>query len=382
MLPPAWRGFPRPVRVLALALLVPVGGAGCSHPPLLAAPHRYVRVDALLPLHPSWDQIRALDRELARLKTAPAQSGAFQYEPYPALPVFTPRISSPTNLAVERAQQVKEDAKRYVASVTNTVRNSNRSILAIERRREQRRIDAAVAARVADATQEMRNVNAVRMFAIAERLRSLAFRDIVVQSQIQDLEQAHTRDLKPLRDAQAEHAAIVAEAARLRAENAALRAQDVATTIARKRDAFYREERARSDERIAKREEELNAELQDKVAAAMSKQRDTAIPAPVAPRLPPPDPRATPLPLPPEPQVTLVSASSRVQSALARQSALWVAQRKALIDEIRLDTMKSVQQAANRRGWKLENAPAPGVADGTTEMADDLRAQWTIGKAP
>jgi hypothetical protein len=357
-----------------------LGGAGCSRPVLPAAPHRYVRLDALLPLHPSWEQIRALEREVARLKTASVQAGSFQYEPHLALSTFTPRLSPPANMAVERAAQVDRDARRYVDSLRKSLTDANRSIISIERRREQRRVDADVAARLAEAARALKDENDVQAFAIRKRLEALATRDIVVRSQIQDLAQARTLDRRPLRTAQAEHAAIVADMARLKEESTALLAEDVARMVAGRRDVILRDEQAKSRDRLAKREEELKGEIEDKLAAAMRAQRDTAIPPPAAPRLPAPDPRTTPLPLPAGASAPIVAAPTLVQPALDRQSAIWQAQRGSLIAEIRADTAKAVEQVAMRRGWILVAGPQGGATDATDEAADDLRAQWQMGK--
>ncbi len=358
------------------------GGAGCSQTPLPVAPHRYVRLDALLALHPSWAQVQSLDKELARLKTAPQQAGALVYEPHAAEPLFTPRISAPANLAKERAAQIELDARRYLESFRRSIASVNQSVLAGERRREQRRADAAVATRLAEEAKRLQAVNDVKLFAIRHRIQSLILQDVVVKSQVQDLAQARAADITPLRTAQAEHAAILKEVSGLRAEDAAIRSQNVALETQRKRDTFYREEMARGRERIAKREEELKVEMRDKVAGAMKRNRDTAIPPPVTPTLPPIDPRTTPLPLPTETAALFVANQTVVQPALARQAILWEAQRTAIIDEIRADTKKAVEQSASGRGWKLEPGPMPGAFDGTKEAAEDLRAQWRMTPTP
>jgi hypothetical protein len=322
-----------------------------------------------------------MDRELARFNAAPGVAGSMRFEPFSALPVFVPRVVAPANQAAERTRQIEKDAARYVASLRKSLASENQTLISRERRREQRRVDAAVAERLADAAKALRDENAVKIFAIAQRIRALALRDIVVKSRIQDLAQARTADLKPLRDAQSEHSAILAELDRLKAENRAVVTEDVVAVTARKRDQFLREEQAKSKERLAKREEELKTEAEDKIAATMREQRDTAIPPPIDRSLPAPDPRRTPLPLPLEPSVEAPSRP-QVQSALARQSAVWRAQRTTLLDEIRSDTRKAVVQVAARRGWKLEDGPVAGALDGTDEAADELRAQWSMGKSP
>ena len=248
-------------------------------------------------------------------------------------------------------------------------------------------LEQAVAApfassRLADAAKRRRDENDVSVFAIGQRIRALLFRDIAVRSRIQDLAQARSTGLLPLRSAQAEHAGILAEIDRLTGENHGLVTQDIVIETARKRDSFYREELAKSKERLTEREVALKSETQDKIAAALRRPHDTGIPPPADPRLPPPDPHMTPLPLPPESDAAIVSLPSNTQIALNRQSVVWKAQRNTLIAEIRADTWKAVQQAALRRGWRLEATPKPGALDGTDETADDLRAQWTMGKTP
>ena len=382
MLPRERCGTPRYVPTIALLTPVLFWGAGCSRPPTLIAPHRYVRLDALLPLHPSWAQIQALDREVARLKTAPAQAGSFDYEPYPALPVFVPRVSTSANAGAERAAQVDREAKRYIDSLSKSLDAVNQSLLGVERRREQRRVDAAVAARIADLKKQLQAENDLKLFAIQQELRKLTFRDIVVNSRIQDLAQAHTRDMRPLREAQAEHETILADIGKLNTANSAIVDQDVVKEAGRKRDAYYREEQAKSRQRLAKRAGELNADRQEKVAAALKQQRVTPIPPLASRELPPVDPHSTPLPLPAEAAISVQPAAARLMPALNKQAMLWETQRSNLVSEIRADTSKAVQQVALRRGWKLVPGPELGAEDGTSEAAEAVRGQWQAGKTP
>ncbi|HLJ54692.1 MAG TPA: hypothetical protein VKT77_06595 [Chthonomonadaceae bacterium] len=334
-----------------------------------------------MPLHPSWQQIVTLDRDVAALKSAPQQAGTMYYAPHGAPALFAPQTATPVNIARERAVQADLDAKRYIDSLRKSLTEANQSVLALERRREQRRVDASVATRLADEAKRLQALNDVRLFAIKERLKGLALRDIVVRSQIQDLAQAHTTDVVPLRKAQDEHASILKEITSIKLEDADIRAQDVGQIAARNRDQFYREEQALSRDRIAARETALAGELRDKVAAAMVQQRDTGVPPPTAMSLPPVDPRATPLPLPQEAGAVTFSGAARVAPAVSREALEWQSQRSAILAEIRADTVKSAEESAARRGWVLVAGPRPDARDGTKEVADDIRTQWRITTA-
>jgi len=204
-------------------------------------------------------------------------------------------------------------------------------------------------------------------------------RDIVVHSQIVDLAQARSADVAPLRAAQSEHATIVRDLARLKTEEVTLRKMDVSAEAARQRDTIYRDELARSRDRVAKREDELKLEMQEKLSNAAIHQRESDIQPSSPAFLPQPDPHATPLPLHSDADVVSLTSTS-ARTAAERQSVLWQVQRASLIAEIRADTLNAVQQVAQRRGWILDTVGAPGSPDGTAEAADELRAQWRIGK--
>ena len=252
--------------------------------------------------------------------------------------------------------------------------------MSVEQRREQKRINAAAAARLAETSRQIEAENRVKEFAIRQRLNTLILRDIVVKSVIQDQSQAHTRDKQPLRTAQAEHESIAADIKQLNTQLEELLKQDLVKEATRKRDIFYREELARSRERLNRRSEELKADTKEKLDAANRQVRDTPIIEAAVPNLPPVDPHSTPLPLPAEPTASLDPGPSRVQPAMERQAVLWGAQRTNLVNEIRADAAKAVEQIALRRGWKLVRGPEPGASDGTSEAMDDFRQQWRMGK--
>ena len=365
---------------LTLAMAGLLWGAGCSNPTLQVSPHRFVRIEALVPLHPSYEQVRSLDREVARLKTAPSISGQFSYSDHPGIALLKPRSTPSANLATQRAAQIDLDERRYLDSLRKSLTNSNQSVLTAYRRREQRRVELAVNVHMAEAAKALQDVNDVKLFAIRERIRTLSLRDIVVKSQIQDLAQARTADITPLRSAQNEHTAILHDVGILKTEDAAIRAQDINLEVRRTRDSFYKEELTRSKEIVAKREEELRAETRDRVAAAQREQRLSVIPVPEQPSLPPIDPRSAPLQTPVGTKLEFSAGAIQVQPVVVRQSRIWEAQRAALMAEIRADTIRAVQQVALQRGWRLELSQQNGAIDGTSEAADDLRTQWRMGK--
>lgn len=376
-----WRRDGRKPSLLAIICLTVFVATGCSHPPQMPAARRYVRMDALLSLHPSWTQVTSLDQELQRLHAAPAQVGALHYDPLPSPPNFTPGEISSKNLAAERDKQVTRDTARYFDSLSKSQDAQNQSIMALMARREKKRVDTEVAQRLAEEERSLRDLNEVKAFSIRQQIRSLTFSDLVVQSRILDLSQGVLTDTTPLKQAQLEHSSYLSVIERLKAENRDLLTEDFLAAAAKKREAFYREAQKNSQDRMNKRLESLERDKQEKISEAKNKQKDTAIPEPAKPELPPADPHVTALPLPPDTiqNTALPSAQAKVVAALDRQRVIWQTQRSSLVAEIRSDTEKAAQQIAAEHGWVLVRQGDPRALDSTAEVADALRAQWRPG---
>src|SRR5690242_14913393 len=95
-------------------------GAGCRRetPP---AALRSVRLEALLPQHPAWAQVKSLERTIAQFASAPAQAAGLQYATSPLPPPFTPPVALPANLGAERDRRIQEDARRYIRQLEDSL---------------------------------------------------------------------------------------------------------------------------------------------------------------------------------------------------------------------------------------------------------------------
>lgn len=369
------------VRAAPLLALLTIAGLGllpgCRKPALPLA-RRFVRIDALLPLHPAWAQVVSLQRAEAAFAAAPREAATLQWAGSTMPQPFTPPVIVPQSLARERQNRIAEETSAYLSQVADFVRRRNQARIEREERAGRKQVDAQIAQEAATREEALRAANQIHARDLSRQLRALGFRDAALRSQIRVFTD------QPLRDATLQHQTVRAQMDALTLQRDALLAYDpteqVANEMEPKRQQLYADLHARLQKQLAA----LNQAGEDRLARARARlEKDMA---PVSAASAPPAALKTPLrPLTlaslPETSSALHGAKMQVNAALARRLADWEAQRQRLIAVIRTDTAKAVEQVARRRHWALAPEGTPGATDATGEAAKALRIQWQQGAA-
>jgi hypothetical protein len=358
--------------------------AGCRRPPEPPAAHRFVRIEALLSLHPAWEQVTSLDRTASRFPAAKALAIGLHWQPSPLPAPFTPPDTFPKRLAEEREQRIKEDAARYVAQLERSLNARRDDLYRRAERGEKRQLQAAEAQVLATTIARMRALNEVQALGLQRKIDTLGYRDAALVAQISYYNQFNADQL--IRDAQSQVDQVRRQIRDLTAQRQQVLEEDVRPRAEQAIVPEQKRLRAESDTRLKQRLTELDANVQQQIA--QEKARLQQEPAPIKPLaelpIPPFNARATPLILPPAPPAAadIGQAQAVVDAGLARQQKTWQAQRANLVSMIRADTVQAVMQIARQKGWKPVIEGRPFQPDATSEVAAMLRAQWHQGAQP
>jgi len=358
---------------LLLALLsIGVAAGGCRRASAPSAPRVFVRLEALLPLHPTWAQVTSLQRMAQTGQSAQAQAAGLRLATSPLPPTFPAPIAIPANLAQERRQRIAEDARRRIAGLTQELRRRNEERV----RREERAAQRQLAARLAAAKAEREAALPARLEAIrreaAQQIEPLRYKEVVFLSQTREFTS------QPLLDAQTQLNAVRAEIARLTDERDA-RLADAQAEVQRQLDADRAKWTAELEQNLARRRAELEALAARQIAreeASLAAETEpipdlgTALPPPPGPAEQPQPPTALPT------DAAFARARAQVGAASSQQQAALEAQRQRLLAAIRKDTEQAVIQVARQQGWTLAPEGAAGASDMTATVAEALRAQW------
>lgn len=184
---PAKRGgaVTRNASLLALLAMTAGGLTGCRNaaPPHLT-PRQTVRLDALLPLHPAWAQVQALDAAQARFPAAQVQAASLKYPLTPLPEIFTPPVAVPPSLAGERDRRVQEDALHYVQQTEQALTAKNIDIMQRFERHEHRQTEAVYGRALADRELQLSAANEKEANLLEERINTLGFRLVALRTQI------------------------------------------------------------------------------------------------------------------------------------------------------------------------------------------------------
>ncbi len=368
--------------LLALLIVCSALASGCRKPQLpVVASRRYVRIEALLALHPAWPQVQALDAAQARFGSAQNQISGLKYPLVPLPIVFTPPITVPPSLAQERDKRVREDARHYVEQTEQALQAKNIDIVRQLERDEQRQVEARYIRALADREAELSRIDESDAAKLNGQLNALGFRQAALNSQI---------DAYTTRLSQDAHNSIVQDAVRQEAlvsERINALKDQLKTVMARndhkqalddlaaRQQQWQTESAARLQTRKAELAESVNRQVEQ--ARARLSQDVKPIPSLVGTELPASDPHATPLPLPLAPDASRLIGQARTQAgaALLQEQASWQTQRAALIAAIRADTVQAVGQISRKQGWLLVPA-GQSRTDGTELVAGALRDEW------
>ncbi len=369
---------------LLLALLAAVLWAltGCSNSaPSLPSTRQYVRIEALLPLHPAWAQVQALDAAQVRFPAAQTQASALKYPLNPLPEVFTPPVTVPPSLAGERDRRVQEDALHYVQQTEQALTVKNIDIVRRFERNEQRQTEGTYSRALADLELKLTAANAQESDRLEARINALGLRQVGLRSQIEAYTLRLNQDPRNpvVQDAVRQEALVSEQMNALEDQRKAVQARDVRALAVQQLAVQRGQWQDESAARLQARKKELADSVQQQVEQARARLKNDIKPIPplASAPLPPVDPLATPLPLPvaPDAAVAIGHAQAALSTAMAQEQQAAQIQKDALIAAIRADTLQAVAQIARKEGWNMDPAGHKG-RDVTAVAAGALRAQW------
>ncbi len=353
---------------LLLGVLILEGGAGCRKSVLLPPDlSRSVRVEALLPLHPLWKQVEALDRTAAVPRRTPVTLAPLAI---PSLPPLEFHETPAENLSLERQRRIQDDAQKYLAQLETYLRNNSKQRLAGEVRNFRRVREGQFAQKVVQRAEESQKAALNRKIEIEARMRVLQYTGVAYESQIRRIAIGPTREQieTRLRETRREIESLTSERDALPTDFtllAQLELQPERNQIRVEVETFRK-----------RRAEELEAEVKQRLTtrSKLLLEQPESISAlseiPPAPSLPLSQKTVAPLP------ATLPPAAPSVSPLPGRAGNL-LPQKAALMEVIRRDMERAVLQEAKRQGWKLVSPEIKGSIDVTEEMRPLIQKQWT-----
>ena len=381
---PTKRGGAVARRALLLALLSTMVWMqmGCrNETPSLLSSHQYVRLEALLPLHPAWAQLQDLDASQRIFPAAKAQASTLKYPQNPLPEVFIPPVTVPPSLAAERDRRVQEDALHYVQQTEQALTSKNIDIVSRFERIERRQTEAHYSKALADRELQLNAMNELEANRLQARINTLGFRQVALRTQIESYTTRLNQDPRNpvVQDAVRQEALVTEQMNALEEQRKAVQKRDVRALAAQQLSAQRKQWQNESDARLQARKIELADSVRQQVEQARARLKNDIkpiLPLASAP-LPPVEPQATPLPLPLAPDAADVigKAQAQVNAAMGQEQLAWQAQREALLAAIRSDTTQALTQIARKEGWNMVATGHNGI-DVTAQAAQDLRNQW------
>lgn len=371
----AWGGAAARGALLLVLLSIGVVSGGCRRTARTAQTRAFVRLDTLLPLHPTWAQVTSLQRVTQRARSARTQIAGLRLALSPLPPAFPAPKALPGNLAQERRQRIAEDARRRIAGLTQELRRRNEERIRREERAARRQLEARLAAAKAALEAALpARLEAIRREA-AQKIEPLRYREVVFLSETREFTN------QPLLDAQTQLNAVRAEIARLNSERDT-RLAEARADVERQLDANQAQWTTELEQNLARRRAELEALAARQIAHEEASLEAASEPIPNLGTALPPPPGLAEQPQPPAvPPADAAFAQARTQvgAAVTQQQAALEAQKQRLLASIRKDTEQAVIQVAQQRGWTLVSEGTAGASDMTATAAEALRAQWQQG---
>jgi len=383
MLPAKLGGAPaRSAPLLALLTTIAWMPLGCRREtPSLPATHQYVRMEALLPLHPAWAQVQALDASQRIFPAAKAQASTLKYPQNPLPEVFTPPVTVPPSLATERERRVQEDALHFVQQTEQSLTSKNVDIMRRFERIEKRQTEARYSKALADRELQLNAMKEQEADRLQARINTLGFRQVALRTQIESYTNRLNQDPRNpvVQDVVRQEALVSEQMNALEDQRKAVLKRDVRALAVQQLSAQRKQWQDESAARLQARKMELADSVRQQVEQARARLKNDIKPIPplASAPLPPAEPQATPLPLPlaPDAAEAVRKAQSQVDAAMGQHRQALQAQREALLTAIRADTTQAVAQIARREGWNMVAAGRSG-SDVTAQAAGALRDQW------
>lgn len=362
---------------MALLCLAVTGGCRTQEPRIPPYSYISVRLNALLPLHPAWEEVRHLDAlaEQTLPSSAPSSSAPVVLAE-PVLPETLPVSTSVPLSPVPTAAVLTSAANRRLESLRDMLRVRNARAIERERRVREKEMEAVVAreesALIARDQQEIARLR--RHFD--RDTRNLELKIIAAETQIyaysrlpnaNELRLAAQRTLAQLQSQKDERRKALEETIK---KTVASREQRLGAFRQQKQMELAKALEGRAEE-LRTESERTVADYQQQIRANQQSLADLQMPSvPQTSAV-----RAFPLASP-----ARVAAAYRMPPApsggeeRARSSLLQ--QRARLIAYITQDLRRRLERLAAENRWRISFAQTPGVPDRTEDIRPLLSREW------
>jgi hypothetical protein len=339
----------------------------------VAANLRSVRIEALLPLHPAWQQMLLLRQEAEQFSSSQPRPDGIVLALHGLPSNFSVPQKVPASLVAERRRRLEDEAARYVASYSAQLTARNDARYRQEADAARATLEAVYQREFAALRKTLQDkADSRASILLAEKVR-IQFRLVALGSQVAAYKDQAQLDAVLQRD-------------RLRTGVAAIDRERLAVLAAVELNAIEQMagKRAGLESDLARklvlRRSELDQDVKDLTARELARLSELPDPIPaIGTTLPPArylHETALPLPTPQETLQALQSAQDVVDTRVRGKEAAWQAQQARLIGLIRADTQQAVEEIAMERGWKLTPEGTHGAVDATQVAASAIKAQW------
>lgn len=168
-------------RFLALLSVISSACSGCSKQPPPSDPIRLVRMNALLPLHPSWPQLEALQSK-SDLHTALVWN-SLSFHPFDVPGLMDVPSGLPASRVADHERTVREDSALYLAKLESEFMARSVELVEAKRKSEEQATRTEYNTAVQQKEVELRQLAAVQAKALQTRLNTLNYRAESLASQ-------------------------------------------------------------------------------------------------------------------------------------------------------------------------------------------------------
>lgn len=364
--------------LLALMSLFCGGMTGCTRPSPPLMVQKRIRIGTMLPLHPLWAQVVALDRTIASLRVPRRSSGALGSPLSPLPPTLAVAPAVPATVVEARRRRAKDFETDYLRQLAETLRMKDEAYLARLAKRTDKDAEAAYRRELAERMTAIR-AGRIRQAEVLDReISRLRFRDVPLQLQL------NVDKGQGAQDALIQHDLLLAQIDQLSHEAEALVSPTIIADLAKSAlKGRLQGLLEAGKEQVSQESERLARERANHIEREEGKLRYGVEPVTSISRiaLPNPGPEQAPLALSPV-QIegaALQTASGHVGASVAAQARIWQEERERLVEVIRADTEQAVQEIATRQGWTIvtdTGHKASGIPDVTERVKSLLRSRW------
>ncbi len=363
------KSVPALLALIAICLMP----AGCSKKAPPPPPKRYVRMEALLPLHPLWLQMAGIDSSAQAARTALNTVDTLTPSALTPPPLFRQPMGIPPSLEQVRRARMTQEARVRIAKITDRLRRRNGEILGAEKQTARRELAARIAQARYDSNARIPGILAQIAAPYDRKIYDLGFKEVAYRAQ------TRFTTGQVLADAQLQLNLVLKQKDELAAERDAKEAQARSreeTQLLQQAGRWTRE----MSVRMAARGRELEAQVTSQILNEEGALLSQAEPIPPLGGLVkvngvfqfPALPAATG----PAGSAQIQKARLDVSAALKERLSGLAAERERELAVIRRDVLNAATVIVRERGWSFVPEGTRGASDATKEVGQVLQARW------